>query len=699
MSDAPKNKFEIEAPDAGIIRDPQREAMRQRLLTQQGSTALATMPAASSGGGTKAPTSQSAPAGPPPKDRQGARWYNGLLLFFLGTMAIMGTQRKVGYAWDEAYYYEPAKDAAKWIKAVVVDHNFMGSLSDLTTSIDAYWTERHEHPSVQKILSGISLLMFEDDLGAILAMRLPIAILFGLSLWLIYALGKRAFNGTADVIAALSYFVMPHIFGHAHFAALETPLVFSTLLITYCALRGRDSTFWALMVGPALGLLLATKINGFFMIPTLIVWFYVYGRPKAIHAFTSMALLGPFFFVLLWPWLWPDPAGRFLEYLTFHAKHSHQATYFLGQKYGFDTGLSAPLFYPALMGALVTPTSILLLAAFGLLGSLGWIFKRPAVGLFLLILLVNLGVACLPTTPKYDGVRLFLPVFPFLALLAGGGAYVFVSFGRWVDLRKFPATMRSKYFKLFAWLIGLAVLADGGAAIFFSHPFYLSYFNPAVLLAGKWDKKDFEITYWGEAVNEDVLADLNNDEILPPGSKLKVLALHELCFTQMQQFKMLDSDIIIGGEPPFDYHLVLHRRGFFARQERALTDSGQFPPVKEWPAKGLPLVSLHKTGSEFEAFWPTLAEDAPTTETLETPPTETAPEPAPTPAEPTPEAEPAPAPMPEPTPMPEAMPTTGSLEVAPAPAADAMTSPTAQVETPVAAPETAPATEPTIPGL
>ncbi|MBI3736961.1 glycosyltransferase family 39 protein [Candidatus Sumerlaeota bacterium] len=534
-----------------------------------------------------------------------------LLLFILGTVSVVSTQRLIGYAWDEAYYYEPAKDAAGWVLDTVSDLIDTGgdltrlpSWASIKSSIDRDWEERHEHPSFQKLLSGFSLLSFENIIGPIYAMRLPIAILFGASLTLIYLLGRRTWGPQAGVLGALAYWAMPQIFGFAHFATMETPLVFSTLLFIYCFIRGIDSRFWAFLTGVSLGLLLATKINGFFLIPPMILWGYVYARQRAIHNFFSMLILAPICFVAFWPWLWPDPVHRFLDYINFHAGHQQTALYFEGIKYGFG-GEPAPFYYPSIMVAVTVPVSILALAAFGLLESFVAIFRRPLAALYLLLGVVTWAVASAPGTPKYDGVRLFLPLFAFIALLAGGGAHLFVAFANWLDRRRDPWGSSNKLLKIVSWGLALVILTDGGIAISRYYPYLLSYFNPLAGGIKGAEERGFEVTYWGEAVNEDVIKEIN--EKLPKEASLKVLALHEKCFEHLQKWKKLREDIKLGGDPPYDAHLLLWRRGFFLRPEKALSTSNAFPPIAEWKKNDVTLLTLHRTGPAFEAYWPTIA--------------------------------------------------------------------------------------------
>ena len=93
------------------------------------------------------------PASPPRPTVPSRLWvFAPVLLFAAGVLSVTLTQRGIGYAWDEAFYDEPSRDAATWlIEAVKGNAVFSREI------VDRAWEERHEHPSFHKIVTGLSL--------------------------------------------------------------------------------------------------------------------------------------------------------------------------------------------------------------------------------------------------------------------------------------------------------------------------------------------------------------------------------------------------------------------------------------------------------------------------------------------------------------------------------------------------------------
>ena len=233
-----------------------------------------------------------------------------------------------------------------------------------------------------------------------------------------------------------------------------------------------------------------------------------------------MLTLSPLVFVAAWPWLWHDTAFKILDYLKFHVTHAQTSLFFLGRIWGSMVGENAPWYYPLVIVGVTIPLASLILILWGLLRTILALPRRPISALFLLCVLVMLGVASAPSTPRYDGERLFLPVFAFLALLGGSGAVGLIGLIQRL-VRTGREQQETAYQRRFQrWVtaaLALIILFDGGSAIARFHPYLLSYFNPLVGGLKGAQQLGFETTYWGEALNQEVIDKINS---LPAGSSV-----------------------------------------------------------------------------------------------------------------------------------------------------------------------------------
>jgi dolichyl-phosphate-mannose-protein mannosyltransferase len=512
--------------------------------------------------------------------------------FFFSFFFIVFTDcGNFGLSWDEAYYFDPSVDAARWIFPPYLTKT--DSLSQ--HGIEKAWAEIRELPSVVKIAVGSSVLLFGGYMDCLRAARLPSAAAFALSLVLIYLIIFQAHGRIPGVFSLLFYAFIPRIFGHAHIAAAETITVFITLLVLYCFLKGLDKPLFSILTGIAFGLALNTKINCAFLPFILLPWAHIFHRKKYVNNFFSMVFLAPVIMVITWPWLWHDTPKRLLEYFYFFVSHQYTALFYIGRKYNYGSTL-APWHYPAVMIFYTLPLFHLLFALTGIISAFRFIKKRPDTTLYLWAFVFTMLVASMPSSPKYDGVRLFLPAFAFLALLAGAAfAWIIEIFPKGRPVRGMF------YVKDTVAFAGIFLICVSGLySNIRTYPASLSYFN---IFAGGIrgaEKKGMECTYWGEAVNNDVLQVLNE---LPRGARVKTLALHEKVFDLYQRWGSLRKDLKFNkGKAPYDYHLLLIRKGFFSRPE--LTLYFKWPRLKVFEKDGVPLLILFKTGPDFEKTWP-----------------------------------------------------------------------------------------------
>jgi 4-amino-4-deoxy-L-arabinose transferase-like glycosyltransferase len=536
----------------------------------------------------------------PPQKTPWLRTDSGItvILILVGFFSVITTYGSMGWSWDEAYYLPPAQLALDWVMA--------GMPAD-EASIQRYWREINELPAFCKFFWAGSLLMFDSLLGTETAMRLPSALFFGLTLGLLYLFLKPDLGRDGALLGVVALFSLPRFFGHAHFATTEIPTAFMILWVTYAFRRGLDSTWWAVICGISFGLAVNTKINCFFLFPALVIWATIYHPEKLARNVCAMMLLAPVVFVITWPWLWPDPMPRMLDYMKFHATHQDTAVFYQGQKWGYH-GKSAPLSYPFVLLAITTPITHLIALGFGLLRS-AFTARRPFIGLIVIQSLVPLLIIAAPGQPKYDGIRLFITAFPFLAaIMAIGLDGILKVLARQKDGQGFVLR------PILSTTLGAALVIYSLIAIVPVFPYYLAYFNKSVGgLPGAWDR-GYEVTYWGERLNDEVLAVLNDPEIVPEGATLKTRAFFNRVLVQHQQWGNLRSDILIDkldhieikdsaeakappdtqpAEPPaFDFHLIQSRRGFWGDIDWALYERAATAPAI-FDVQGVPFFILY----------------------------------------------------------------------------------------------------------
>jgi hypothetical protein len=310
---------------------------------------------------------------------------------------------------------------------------------------------------------------------------------------------------------------------------------------------------------------------------------------------------------------------RLAEYATFYSQHQSTALWYLGRPWGYTHGPPAPWHYPlAILGAGL-PEWILLFALGGIARTLwGWRQRHYPV-LWLLVGLAWIVIASLPAAPKYDGDRLFLPVMVPIALMAGHG------FGGLLALVFERRLFQSVGTAIARIVTGLAILGLCGGWAWWDlrqwQGAHLNYFNKVVGGAAGAQRLGFETTYWGEAVNEEVLSWLSTKTAETSGARVRVLALNPLAFENMQDWGLVprDIDFTPEGPPPYDWYVIQHREGFHGRLERAIWSS---EPTAEFVSGGLPRVRIvdgQKFYSEREEQAPASSAGIPLTAALPTP--------------------------------------------------------------------------------
>lgn len=498
----------------------------------------------------------------------------GLLAFLL----VLATQRSFGMCWDEGYYYPTYRDVASWIGEL-----FRHPLQALSgEGIRAGWERINELPPVTKWLGALLVLVTPAG-GELFVVRLFPAALFGATASLLYAIARRRAPVGWAALAAGAYLLHPRLFGHAHFAASETPFAFLTALAIFVATG--DLRRWSrrLLLAAVAGLALATKANGLILLAALGAWLLLRPwfsprgedtptwRDDAI-ALACVVLLAPLVAWAVWPWMWDETAARLREYLAFVTRHEHYGVWYLGEKWVLPPGSQRPVpwHYPLVITLVASPVLFLALVGAGLAKVVQAATHargrvHPEDLLLLLLAAGPLAAAMLPNAPKYDGLRLFLPAFVPLALLAGRAGEWFPVEGSKASGWRPPA------------VVGVLLLATAVPSLTAG----LGYYNlPTRLIARSGVDFPFETTYWGESITPEVMQEVR--EILGPGEvRLKLLALHGAVLVLQSEWGRLPAEVDFPAEPPFDGHLLQNRKGFWGPTEWWFVVNRE--PLAVWP--------------------------------------------------------------------------------------------------------------------
>lgn len=462
-----------------------------------------------------------------------------LALFFATTTALQWASRRQGFTRDEGYYFHAAELHAAYYEELF-SRLASGDGKALVDRklVDRFFSYNYEHPPLLKTLFGLSWRFLHRcncpkelglhavpwskphrTLGLLSnggAMRLPSHLLAGALVAAVFLLGLRLFGWAGAISASVLAILTPrHVF-HASLSCFDAPVTAMLCLTTWAYVRAQQtrSLRFALLSGVLFGLALATKHNAFFLPPLLVLhalWLrrdvlaeagprfsrflrYVF-QPWAL----AMATIGPAVYLLVWPYLWFDPVGRFKTYVSFHLHHVHYNIEYLGQNFNRPP---FPWHYVPVMTAATMPVTTLLLAIGGLFA---WLFAARRVEipppadehragerwLVLLSALVPMLVIMRPGTPIFGAEKHWLPAVPFLALLAGAGVACLVR-------SLFPATTARR---LWASTVVILALAPSAASVAVSHPYGLSHYN--ALFSGPVGAANAGMNrqFWGYAVS------------------------------------------------------------------------------------------------------------------------------------------------------------------------------------------------------
>jgi len=256
---------------------------------------------------------------------------------------------------------------------------------------------------------------------------------------------------------------------------------------------------------------------------------------------------------LINPAAWPDPIAyqaRLIGESLSRDANVPISTYYAGRIYPFVVP-----WHEAIVMTLVTcPVAILVLAAAGL----KTVLRRGRARSLGVLCLLQIGfwwaLLALPSSPNHDGVRLWLPMFPFLAVLAGLG---FGELAALLERRSgidHPAVLAS--------LLGLLFFVPAGLGTAGAAPYYLSYYGELIGGPAGAARRGMEATYWFDAVTASFRNRL--EEMLPEGARVVAYPNAEY-YELLQGMGLLREDLRFTRGPPADYVVLLGRKATLER--------------------------------------------------------------------------------------------------------------------------------------
>jgi len=496
-----------------------------------------------------------------------------VLALVCATLAL--SSRGVGVTWDECTYFLFSDSVNRWLDE---GHQFD------QPALDRYWNYDgflNPHPPLMKVASAFAVRILGKILDFPLSYRLAHHAFAALCLAIVYALLRRETSCFRAASAIAIILLQPRLFGDLMIATTDGPVAMAWVVAAIASWRiavaddDRDRAYLRLIVLVMTAIAAATKFTGLLLVLPLGLYHLLGGRIReaiwtSVAAFTGLCAA-----VLVSPDKWRSPATAALQYLTypFMRESIPIYTFYLGEVYPFHL----PWHYFDFMTAITVPPALWLFL-------FGWRNIPPAlrgaaqscgVSLAFWIVLMHL-----PNTPRHDGVREFLSVFPLLGILFWAGLQ---GVARRIEETSYREP-RGKWASVLGTTAGIAL----ALITFLSHPHELSYYNGLIGGIRGAEQAGMETTYFLESIGPAMLRAI--DANVAKGRSLYMAPSWMELLQLYRQHGMLRSDFVLlpmltNVRP--DYFLIVRRR--------ALIDDDWYvrqPAIYEVSYEGVSLAKL-----------------------------------------------------------------------------------------------------------
>ncbi|MDR2116088.1 MAG: hypothetical protein LBP87_06885 [Planctomycetaceae bacterium] len=438
--------------------------------------------------------------------------------------------------WDEGIMDERSKNLSFWvqrilqqipvIQKIIPSHSKPENVCETDSlellfsnwDLESYCFTEEGHPHFPVFLNALGQAIAPSFLPEIVQFRFGSLVFFSFAIGVVFYRLQQEFDLATAFFGVVSILLIPRLFAHAQIAAYDSVLTSAWLLSWAFFPYALKSNWGTLAFGCAVGLTIASKFSGCGVLLPPILWLAVRlianrfvdaenrlnvsALPKRIFLTIFFAL---FTFWLFNPRLWFTPITGMYQYFYLNTHRTlNIAVLFFGDMY--DLTYSLPCYNTLAWLIITVPFGILVLFFAGFITIIRDKNKHWSGFWLFLNMLSLLFLRALPDTPVHDGVRMFIPAFTFLAIIAGIGAAtlwnkVFCSKIFW------NGNMKMKKSFLCTKLLVLLIYVAGLFNLFWYAPQWLSFYNlvigglPGAVRAGMeptyyWDGLDDEVLQW-----------------------------------------------------------------------------------------------------------------------------------------------------------------------------------------------------------
>ena len=458
--------------------------------------------------------------GTPRLSREGLRTVvEGTLLGVILLLLLLLLGRGFGHYWDTWFYYSHATRWSDWFSSW-----WTGEASVPLADLRHYFPDQQRHPPLLEWGGGLCHALFSGVIGKVSSVRLFAELVAAFWSVATYVFLKSRVGWKLALVGVFLFWGSPRFLLHAVLYAIDG-LIAAVYGLTLLALLAWDRGWKGkLLIYFALTVALFTKLQALYLIPILFLWVLFISLPEraggkrgafpldsrlrgndtfwgsvAKESAIAVAIVlaaGATWFVF-WPALWLDFPKGLQDYLGFITKHGQIPVLYFGEL--FKGSVRPPWHYPLVFTFLALPLTLTLPVVVRL-ARIAWCAKTRNLQRFgreeLLLwvgMVVPLFVSSLPQAPKYDGVRLLLPAYGPLSLLAALEIAAWWQVAREKLLSKSSAPVRNTLLLV----IGILVLLPTVRI----YPFNLVYYSP--LIGGTFGARDrgFDLDYLGVAQN------------------------------------------------------------------------------------------------------------------------------------------------------------------------------------------------------